>query len=235
MLKSCCILKHLDQTMPAMINYVYTNTEINSIGDKIASGPDEGKLSQKAVDTFVDVMLLWQSLGNKNGKSRIALIWSSLYSANSIPFKLRSIGIANTKDVRPMTDEEKKLLALTEHNRWNVEELLIGYRPVLACELPDESSDPEAFKQAVSAKKSELKSRHVHINLLSNERLRDMTKDIDLWSGEWLPEEKSSEPWLYDVYIIKSIPYIVKAAEDIENKRLRWPEDLSKYVVTDKK
>ena len=62
-----------------------------------------------------------------------------------------------------------------------------------------------------------------------------MTKDIDLWSGEWVPEEKSSEPWLYDVYIIKSIPYIVKAAEDIENKRLRWPEDLSKYVVTDKK
>lgn len=235
MLKSCCILKHLDQTMPAMINYVYTNTEINSIGDKIASGPDEGKLSQKAVDTFVDVMLLWQSLGNKNGKSRIASIWSSLYSANSIPFKLRSIGIANTKDVRPMTDEEKKLLALTEHNRWNVEELLIGFRPALPDELPAESADHDAFIAAVKDRKSALKTRHVHINLLSNERLRDITHDIDLWNSDWTPKEDSSKPWEYDIYIIENIPCIVKAADNIEKGILRWPEDLSKYVVTDKK
>ncbi len=230
MLKSCRILKHLDQTMPAMINYVYTNKDIESIDDEIASGPDKGKPSQKAVDTFVDMMLLWQSLGNKNGKSRIASIWSSLYSANSIPVKLRSIGIAGTKDVRPMTDEEKKLLALTEHNRWNVEELLIGYRPVLPCELPAESADPEAFKKAVGGMKSALKARHVHINLLSNERLRDMTRDIDLWDNDWVPEQESSKPWEYDIFIIKNIPYIIKAADKIENKTLLWPEDLSRYI-----
>ena len=247
MLKECSILKHLDQTMPAMINYVYTYKDdkykdFSNICDTIETADGNKIPSQKAVDTFVDVMLLWQNLGNKNGKSRIASIWSSLYSANSIPVKLRSIGIRHTKDdkkakddkkpkaIRQLTDEEIKLLALTEHNRWNVEELLIGYRPVLPCELPAESADTKAFKQAVSAKKSELKSHHVHINLLSNERLRDMTCNIDLWNNEWVPDEDSSKPWDYDIFIIKNIPNIIKAADNIENKTLLWPDDLSRYI-----
>lgn len=229
MLKSCNILRHLDQTMPAMINYVYSKGGIADITDRT---PD-GTPTQKAVDTLVDTMLQWQQISNNGGKSRIASIWSSLYSANSIPFKLRSIGIRDVNEVREMSDDEIKHLALTEHNRWNIEELLIGFRPVLPCELPDETTNPDDFIVAVTNKKKELKTRHVHIDLLSNERLRNMTRDIDI-DDEWTPGCDTSAPWKYDIIIIKNIPYIVKAAKDIENGILCLPDNLGKYIVTDK-
>lgn len=56
---------------------------------------------------------------------------SNMYAANSIPFKLRSI--ANV-DCKPLTDDEVDLLSETEHNRWNVERLLTGFRAYKAAE-----------------------------------------------------------------------------------------------------
>lgn len=53
-----------------------------------------------------------------------ALQQSNLYSANSIAFKLRSISY--NKD-RKLTDHEIEILSITEHNRWNIERLLLGF------------------------------------------------------------------------------------------------------------
>ena len=52
---------------------------------------------------------------------------SNLYAANSIPFKKRSISMGERKE--PPANEEIDLLAETEHNRWNIERLLLGYKP----------------------------------------------------------------------------------------------------------
>ena len=65
----------------------------------------------------------------------VALKWSNLYSAYTIPVKLailrslRGLDINDTgQDLSPITDSEAKILAKVEHNRWNVEKLLMGYR-----------------------------------------------------------------------------------------------------------
>ena len=65
----------------------------------------------------------------------VALKWSNLYNAYTIRTKqatlraMRGLGINDTsKDYAPLTDEEVKQLAVVEHNRWNVEKLLMGYR-----------------------------------------------------------------------------------------------------------
>lgn len=50
---------------------------------------------------------------------------SNLYAANSIPFKLRSIGNDGT---RCFTSREIDMLSEAEHNRWNIERLLMGFR-----------------------------------------------------------------------------------------------------------
>lgn len=51
---------------------------------------------------------------------------SNTYAANSIPFKLRSIGNYTR---RKLTNDEIDILSIVEHNRWNVERLLMGFRP----------------------------------------------------------------------------------------------------------
>ena len=104
-----------------------------------------------------------------------------------------------------MTKEEIKQLSLTEHNRWNVEELLIGFRPVLPCDLDTKTT------------KALLKTKHIHMNIQSNERLREFDAD---------------NSWENDRKIVKNIPNIVKAADIIKSGRLSWPDNLSKYVST---
>ena len=65
----------------------------------------------------------------------VALKWSNLYNAYTIRTKLatlramRALGIHDaSKDYAPLTEEEVRQLAVVEHNRWNVEKLLMGYR-----------------------------------------------------------------------------------------------------------
>lgn len=57
--------------------------------------------------------------------------WSNIYNAMTIPTKLRSVGVDyKSLTCRNLTEDEIGPLAEVEHNRWNVEKLLMGYRPV---------------------------------------------------------------------------------------------------------
>jgi hypothetical protein len=59
---------------------------------------------------------------------------SNLYAANSIPVKLRSVGIdPDNVDVNTrFTPEDIAILSRVEHNRWNMERLLLGAQPLPA-------------------------------------------------------------------------------------------------------
>lgn len=54
-------------------------------------------------------------------------IWSNIYQINTFGFKCRSLGEDFEKLDR---SEVKKLFAEVEHNRWNIEKLLVGYKPL---------------------------------------------------------------------------------------------------------
>ena len=54
-------------------------------------------------------------------------IWSNIYQINTIEFKMRSLGLDFSKLDNP---EIKELFAKVEHNRWNIEKLLMGYKPL---------------------------------------------------------------------------------------------------------
>lgn len=58
-----------------------------------------------------------------------ALKWSNLYLAASVEFKLRAIGLT-PEEAQHATISETQIdkLAFTEHSRWNMEKLLLGYR-----------------------------------------------------------------------------------------------------------
>ena len=119
---------------------------------------------------------------------------SSLYNAMNIPTKLRSIGLNEGEwdKFYDIPQQDIELLAQVEHNRWCVEELIMGWRPC---------SDEE--RQAVEAdidKKEELKQKRIHFDLCAY--------------GE-LKLDKTGKPvTIYDLCLCSCLPLITKAFTD---------------------
>ena len=90
--------------------------------------------------------------------------WSNIYNVSAIPAKLRSVGgIIKESDV--------EILAEVEHNRWNVEKLLMGFRPTTEKEHQAILADP--------SKKKEYKNKFVHDDIRPFSELDEKTKEID--------------------------------------------------------
>lgn len=75
-----------------------------------------------SLPSFDSLLEKWKPVSTANK-------WSNLYLADSVEFKLRSIGLDEEK-AKFATFSEKQIerMAYTEHNRWNMEKLLMGYR-----------------------------------------------------------------------------------------------------------
>lgn len=118
--------------------------------------------------------------------------WSNIFAAASIPTKLRCIGINWDIDtpcpLTDLTDEEVNMLAEIEHNRWNVEELLLGYRPVKQEEDKEIEADPK--------KKNYWKARFVHYDIRPFADLKE--------------DGQGRKASVYDKVIVRSLPLILK-------------------------
>ncbi|MBR6692164.1 MAG: hypothetical protein IKL75_05965 [Bacteroidaceae bacterium] len=93
-----------------------------------------------------------------DGKSEMAKLWSSIYSGNTLWTKLRSIGFPC--DGEAISEKNVEILSDVEHNRWNVEQLLMRFRPPTDTEMKDVA--------AGKLSKKELKYRMTHLNICSN-------------------------------------------------------------------
>ena len=117
--------------------------------------------------------------------------WSNIFAAASIPTKLRCIGskwsINNNCFLENLTNDQIELLAEIEHNRWNVEELLLGYRPV------KKEEDNDIF--ANRSKKQEYKEKFIHYDIRPYNGLKE--------------DEKGNLASVYDMVIVKSLPLIL--------------------------
>ena len=117
--------------------------------------------------------------------------WSNIFAAASIPTKLRCIGskwsINNNCFLENLTNDQIELLAEIEHNRWNVEELLLGYRPV------KKEEDNDIF--ANRSKKQEYKEKFIHYDIRPYNGLKE--------------DEKGNLASVYDIVIVKSLPLIL--------------------------
>lgn len=125
--------------------------------------------------------------------------WSNIFAAASIPTKLRCIGskwsINNNCFLENLTNDQIELLAEIEHNRWNVEELLLGYRPV------KKEEDNDIF--ANRSKKQEYKEKFIHYDIRPYNGLKE--------------DEKGNLASVYDMVIVKSLPLILNHQQTIMN------------------
>ena len=105
-----------------IINFLYWRTSNNRFPDLLV-------LNSMTDDA------IWEEAKVKWSKISVAEKWSNLYCAYSMHYKLemlrvmRGLDIDDTsRDKQPLSEEEIEQLATLEHNRWNVEKLLMGYR-----------------------------------------------------------------------------------------------------------
>lgn len=99
--------------------------------------------------------------------------WSNLYNAHSIPAKLRSFGATEPdlqeKESAPLIE----LMARVEHNRWNIEKLIMGYRPT----TPEED---EAIQRLGKQQKRKIeRESFAHTYIKPYEALDESTKEYD--------------------------------------------------------
>lgn len=168
MLNSCFDLHVINTELAQKVNYIYDYYYQYSLNP--TSFPSTSELKES-----------WERLS-------VANKWSNIYNANSIPTKLRSIGITKSKDIRELSNDEILLLADIEHNRWNVEKLLIGFRAA----TDEEEKDIMAN---LTLKDIYKKNRYTHYDIRPFEDLR--TDSTGRNSGE------------YDVCISACIPLIL--------------------------
>lgn len=78
---------------------------------------------------------IWKEAEQQWNQLTAALKWSNLYNSYTIRTKMASLRAMRnlqlndtTQDTLPLSDFEVEELAKVEHNRWNVEKLLMGYR-----------------------------------------------------------------------------------------------------------
>lgn len=90
-------------------------------------------------------------------------IWSNIYQINTIEFKRRSLGLDFSKLDEP---DVKELFAKVEHNRWNIEKLLMGYKPLEDHELDEDEIETikEYLREKQKVNKDELEKIQYGIN-----------------------------------------------------------------------
>lgn len=95
--------------------------------------------------------------------------WSNLYLADSIEFKLRSIGY-NAESIKTvvLSNNQIEKMAYTEHCRWNMEKLLMGYRP-----LNDKEKDEKVNTNKLK------KNMFAHHLIKPYEELTEDEKELD--------------------------------------------------------
>lgn len=185
MFDKCDYFVRIESIMPRLVAYAYNcldnGTSLAECWNK-ARSPEE---FHKAVDQH------WISISQDGGKSSIAKRWSNIYSANSYESKIRCAGI-DLADAGVLRDSATiGILAKVEHNRWVMEQLLLGVRPVdnsFAGKLPIEDK----------ALRKKLKGANVHPDLISNEML--------------------GSTQLYDEEIVKIIPLAYHIARQLAEK-----------------
>lgn len=136
-----------------------------------------------------DLNEMWKTLSTSDQ-------WSNLYLADSIEYKLRSIGYNKTTiQYASLSNDQIENLARTEHSRWNMEKLLLGYR----------AWTPE--EEALSRSMNKEDQKKFNTNMKKNMFAHPLIKPYN---------ELSDDNKQLDRNIIEELPTIIRALSYIE-------------------
>ncbi len=158
-----------------LINYLYCTA--NYTNNKF-----QGILSLDAMSAEQ----IWAEADERWKELSVALKWSNLYNAYTIRTKLatlramRGLNLDDTsRDQNYLSETEVEEMARVEHNRWNVEKLLMGYRKPHRDE--DKYANPDC---AAELKKN--KERFIHHDIRPFDQL-GIIKELDYEFSRYIP------------------------------------------------
>lgn len=138
-----------------------------------------------ALDAMSEVRI-WEEAERYWKFLSVALKWSNLYCAYTIRTKLATLRVMrgldiddDSHDYQTLSDYEVEEMAKVEHNRWNVEKLLMGYRK--AREKEDLFVHPEFASDLTKNKKL-----FIHHNIRPYNQL-DIIKEHDREISRYIP------------------------------------------------
>lgn len=132
-----------------------------------------------------EVVRIWKEMHVTRAHSDM-LSSSNIHCANHIHVKLRSLG----GDGERLRTEEglSDLMAVVEHNRWNMEKLLAGYGPVSKKDREELARLDQTDAVAYNALAKKLKDNFCHPCIVPYEQLRERDKEYDRTIVKYLPE-----------------------------------------------
>ena len=158
-----------------LINYLYETVNYETCkfqGVSVLDSIPEAKI-------WKDADAYWQKLS-------VALKWSSLYNSYTMRTKqltlraMRGLDIDDDRrDYDALSEEEVEKLAVVEHNRWNVEKLLMGYRK------PRKDEDKYAYPEFAEKLKKN-KALFVHHDIRPFNQL-NIIKELDSEFTRYIP------------------------------------------------
>ena len=159
-----------------LINYLYATADYSN-----------NHFQDTSVLASITPDLIWEKANEEWKKLTVALKWSNLYCAYHIPFKLASLramrGLQrddSSRDQQALSPKEINTIARVEHNRWNVEKLLMGYRK--ARDEEDKYKHPD---HASSLKKN--KNIYIHHDIRPFDDLDNTTQQWDFEIAQYIP------------------------------------------------
>lgn len=176
--KECCdintlrVLKRLAQR----VNYVYNHC--------FSLAPEDPITAPSYIDESV-LDMQWKQVGS------LPKQYSNIFNAMTLGTKMHSIGHSpnDWKEYYALTMEEINILTEVEHNRWSVEELMLGYRPVT-------DAEKKVIEDDISQKKT-YRNKKIHFDLRAFDDLRN--------------DSTGKNVNVYDMALIQGIPLIIKS------------------------
>lgn len=172
----------------SMVDYIRMGQYVNYAYCKMQNSNDNG--DNLTIATELPTMEELQELWN-NPKLTTAKRWSNIYNAFTLNSKMHSLGIKPNEWERlfAINDREVNLLAEVEHNRWCVEEMILGYAPTTTEEHNTILKDIE-----------------------KREQFKDEFKHDDLRNFTELGVDNTGKPVSrYDIGLTRTLPLIVHA------------------------
>lgn len=129
---------------------------------------------------------IWEEANSYWQKLSVALKWSNLYNSYTMRTKQRTLRAMrgldiddDSRDYDALSDYEVEQLAIVEHNRWNVEKLLMGYRK------PRKDEDKYVYPE-FAGKLKKNKDLFIHHDIRPFDQLNNI-KELDYDFSRYIP------------------------------------------------
>lgn len=194
-----------DSHLAALDYYMYENEkrfeQVKNYFDETKEYADEQNKHEFEASILKSVDDAWENAG-------IVRKTASIDSVDSIPFKLRSMGIEYCRDLDKIEEKISKKeyqeikygIVEAEHNRWMMQRLISGFRHLSETEIYDKREEPSKYKRLIEGIKEEERASYYRCSFKRMVELEKEGNENDHMSSK-------------DESVIKMIPILLRGQE----------------------